>query len=109
MNINEEIEIYTKSNPKSFNLHNTGKKVMPGGDTRNSIYWDPFPLYLSKGNGSIITDLDGNERVDLRGCGSFGVKHRMPKKPEIPEQVKQFICLRDMCRLLSRLNICVYM
>jgi len=65
MNINEEIEIYTKSNPKSFNLHKTGKKVMPGGDTRNSIYWDPFPLYLSKGNGSIITDLDGNERVDL--------------------------------------------
>ena len=28
MNINEEIEIYTKSNPKSFNLHKTGKKVM---------------------------------------------------------------------------------
>ena len=58
---------------------------------------------------TIIDSLGRNERVELRGFGTFGVKHRMPKKPEILEQVKQFICLRDMCRLLSRLNICVYM
>jgi glutamate-1-semialdehyde 2,1-aminomutase len=38
---------------------------MPGGDTRNSIYWDPFPLYVVDGDGTILTDADGNKRTDM--------------------------------------------
>ncbi len=38
---------------------------MPGGDTRNSIYWDPFPLYITDGIGTTLTDADGNKRTDF--------------------------------------------
>jgi len=31
---------------------------------------------------TIIDSLGKNDRVELRGFGTFGVKHRMPKKSE---------------------------
>lgn len=33
---------------------------------------------------TIIESLKRNERVELRGFGTFGVKHRMPKKARNP-------------------------
>jgi nucleoid DNA-binding protein len=33
---------------------------------------------------TIISSLAGNERVELRGFGTFGIKHRMPKKARNP-------------------------
>ncbi len=33
---------------------------------------------------TIIESLGRNERVELRGFGTFGVKHRMPKKARNP-------------------------
>lgn len=33
---------------------------------------------------TIIESLERNERVELRGFGTFGVKHRMPKKARNP-------------------------
>ena len=33
---------------------------------------------------AIIESLGRNERVELRGFGTFGVKHRMPKKARNP-------------------------
>ena len=34
--------------------------------------------------GTIIESLSSNERVELRGFGTFGIKHRMPKKERNP-------------------------
>tara|TARA_B100001250_G_C19607256_1_gene703321 strand:+ start:620 stop:907 length:288 start_codon:yes stop_codon:yes gene_type:complete len=34
--------------------------------------------------GTIISSLANNERVELRGFGTFGIKHRMPKKARNP-------------------------
>ena len=34
--------------------------------------------------GTIIDSLASNERVELRGFGTFGIKHRMPKKARNP-------------------------
>ncbi len=33
---------------------------------------------------TIISSLANNERVELRGFGTFGIKHRMPKKARNP-------------------------
>ncbi|OUW79806.1 MAG: integration host factor subunit beta [bacterium TMED217] len=33
---------------------------------------------------TIIDSLANNERVELRGFGTFGIKHRMPKKARNP-------------------------
>ena len=34
--------------------------------------------------GTIIDSLANNEKVELRGFGTFGIKHRMPKKARNP-------------------------
>ena len=44
---------------------------------------------------TIIDSLAENERVELRGFGTFGVKHRMPKKARNPGTGMQFIFQRD--------------
>jgi glutamate-1-semialdehyde 2,1-aminomutase len=41
-------------------------KVMPGGNTRSSVYEAPFPIYLREGRGAFVTDLDGNNYLDLQ-------------------------------------------
>ena len=63
--LEQEIATYAAANPKSGALHERAVKFMPGGDTRNSIYWDPFPLYVVDGDGAILTDADGNKRTDM--------------------------------------------
>ena len=57
---------------------------------------------------TIVESLGRNERVELRGFGTFGVKHRKPKKKlETLEQENQYIFLSGMCLLLSRQKTCV--
>ena len=40
-------------------------KYMPGGDTRAISYYQPYPLFIEKGNGCYINDADGNEYIDM--------------------------------------------
>ncbi|TPI27661.1 aspartate aminotransferase family protein [Mesorhizobium sp. B3-2-1] len=46
--------------------HERAKKVMPGGNTRSSVYETPFPLYLAAGKGAYVTDIDGNSYLDFQ-------------------------------------------
>ncbi len=75
-----EITRYTAANPKSAALQERAARVMPGGDSRNSIWWAPFPVYLTSGRGTHIYDVDGNERVDMvNNMTTLIVGHRHPK------------------------------
>src|SRR5438105_12881770 len=40
---------------------------MPGGTTRTTTYFDPYPLYITRGEGCRIWDADGTERIDMLG------------------------------------------
>ena len=53
---------YVAANAGSSAKHNEASRWLPGGDTRNSIFWGPFPIYVSRAEGSRIVDVDGNER-----------------------------------------------
>jgi glutamate-1-semialdehyde 2,1-aminomutase len=78
--LQREIDRYTKANPKSSDLHQRAVKVMPGGDSRNSIWWPPFPVYITSGRGQFVYDADGNERVDMvNNMTTLIVGHRHPK------------------------------
>jgi glutamate-1-semialdehyde 2,1-aminomutase len=39
--------------------------VLPGGDTRTSTFFRPFPIVMERGEGCRLWDVDGNEYVDL--------------------------------------------
>jgi glutamate-1-semialdehyde 2,1-aminomutase len=60
-------EIYRRTTPASRALHEKAVKVMPGGTTRTTTYFDPYPLYIDRGEGCRIWDADGAERIDMIG------------------------------------------
>src|SRR5580765_4973702 len=60
-------EVYRHTTPTSRALHEGAVKVMPGGTTRTTTYFDPYPLYIERGDGCRIWDADGTERIDMLG------------------------------------------
>lgn len=49
---------------RSAALHQRARSVMPGGNTRHSVFFPPYPVYAARGKGSRIWDVDGVERID---------------------------------------------
>ena len=64
-NADFELQRYLELSPKSRALWEEGKAYLPGADTRSSVYWDPYPLFLARGEGSHLWDADGVERIDF--------------------------------------------
>jgi glutamate-1-semialdehyde 2,1-aminomutase len=60
-------EVYRRTTPASSALHERAVKAMPGGTTRTTTYFDPYPLYIDRGEGCRIWDVDGVERIDMLG------------------------------------------
>lgn len=59
--------VYRRTTPASRALHERAVKAMPGGTTRTTTYFDPYPLYIDRGEGCRIWDADGTERIDMLG------------------------------------------
>jgi len=51
--------------PRSSELTERAAKVLPGGNTRTTVYHGPHPLYAHSGDGFRVTDVDGVERIDF--------------------------------------------
>ena len=60
-------EIYRSSTAASKALHDRAARVMPGGTTRTTTFFEPYPLYVVRGHGCRIWDADGAERIDKIG------------------------------------------
>jgi glutamate-1-semialdehyde 2,1-aminomutase len=59
------IEKYVELTPRSREIWESAKQYLPGGDSRNSIFWDPYPIYIKSARGPIVTDVDDMQRVDF--------------------------------------------
>jgi glutamate-1-semialdehyde 2,1-aminomutase len=59
--------VYLRTTPTSRSLHERAVAVMPGGTTRTTTYFDPYPLYIERGEGCRVWDADGTERIDMLG------------------------------------------
>ena len=59
------IEKYIAFSPGSEALANRAVEVFPGGDTRSSAHYGPYPLAVERAQGSTLTDVDGNEVIDF--------------------------------------------
>jgi glutamate-1-semialdehyde 2,1-aminomutase len=71
----------------SKTLHERALKSLPNGVTSNFQVGDPYPVYLEKGKGSSVWDVDGTEYKDFHG--GFGVNivgHAHPKIVEALEK-----------------------
>jgi glutamate-1-semialdehyde 2,1-aminomutase len=75
--LNGELEAlradYARTHPASAARFAKSKAVMPGGNTRSVLHFEPFPLYAERGRGARIWDVDGIEYLDFVGEFSAGL------------------------------------
>jgi len=64
---------FIDANPRSRLRHERARAVLPGGHSRQTLYYAPFPLTVAHGEGTRITDLDGHEYLNLVGDFAAGV------------------------------------
>jgi glutamate-1-semialdehyde 2,1-aminomutase len=56
--------MYPDNNSRSHALYQRALPVMPGGNSRHTVYFQPYPIYLERGEGCRVWDVDGVERID---------------------------------------------
>jgi glutamate-1-semialdehyde 2,1-aminomutase len=69
----EAEERYSAANPTSKRLHQEAHGHLPGGNTRTTVHFSPFPLYMASGEGSRLTDADGHVYSDFINEYTAGV------------------------------------
>ena len=75
----EEAEFNTR-HPGSRAMTERARKSLAGGVASSWQATDPHPIYLADGQGSHVTDVDGNDYVDFHnGYGAVAVGHAHPK------------------------------
>jgi glutamate-1-semialdehyde 2,1-aminomutase len=85
--VEREVARYEQQTPKSGTLFKRAGEVMPFGVASSFQAGDPYPIYLSSGAGSHVTDVDANTYVDYHnGFGSMVVGHAHPKVREAIER-----------------------
>jgi len=71
---------YVSKHRRSQALDLRAQEVLPGGDTRSTAFYPPFPLYVAEGKGCTFRDVDGNTYFDfLNNYTSMVVGHCHPK------------------------------
>ncbi len=63
--ISQRIEAaYRQRSPQSAAYFERARKVLPGGDTRTSTYYSPYPLVMAQADGMTLQDVDGHGYLD---------------------------------------------
>jgi glutamate-1-semialdehyde 2,1-aminomutase len=73
--------------PGSKRLFERAVRSMPNGVASNFQAGDPYPVYLQRGQGSKVWDVDGTEYVDFHG--GFGVNVVGHAHPKIVEAIRK--------------------
>jgi glutamate-1-semialdehyde 2,1-aminomutase len=67
------------STRKSGEMYTWAQRSLSGGVSSSYQNRDPWPIYLDRGHGSKVWDVDGNERIDFHnGFGSMVQGHAHP-------------------------------
>jgi glutamate-1-semialdehyde 2,1-aminomutase len=75
-----EEERFRKARPRSLQLWTEARAVMPRGVPSSFQDAAPQPIFMERGKGSRVWDVDGNEYVDFHnGFGVMVVGHAHPK------------------------------
>ncbi len=78
-------ERYRRTRPLSAAAHERARRVLPGGNTRSVLHFDPFPFRVAEARGSRLTDVDGHTYIDFCGNYTAGLAGHSP--PAVREAV----------------------
>ena len=79
---------YAARTPQSRAVMEEARKYLPGGDTRRSIFFFPYPIWIAHADGCHVFDEDENDYLDFHNCyttmvlghGNPGVKAAMKEQ-----------------------------
>src|SRR5262245_53944438 len=63
MSIETLVNDYKAKTARSRQMYEEALQVMPGGNSRTTTFFDPYPFYIMRGTGARIWDADGTERL----------------------------------------------
>ena len=89
MTLDELKAEYAERNPKSKKAYEQACGLIPGGITANVKFIAPFPLFMKKGQGARIIDVDNHEYVDY--VLSYGPLIHGHGCPEITKAAEEYI------------------
>lgn len=76
-------ERYAAATPGSRALYERATRSLPGGNSRTTIFFEPHPLYVERGEGCRVVDADGTERIDfVNNYTSLILGHSHPRVVE---------------------------
>lgn len=71
---------YIEATPRSRALYERALAALPGGNTRTTLYVQPYPFYFAHGEGCRMWDVDGIERLDfINNYTSLILGHSHPR------------------------------
>ena len=70
---------YVDANPASAAWAARAVEVLPGGNTRSVLHFDPFPFRVASANAQHLVDVDGHRYVDLLGNYTAGLLGHSPE------------------------------
>jgi len=94
---------FPDSQSKSAALFARARRVMPGGNTRHMITFDPYLIYADRGQGCRVTDVDGNAYIDW--INTFSALIHGYGHPAIQEAVTRQIERMTACILPTEVEI----
>ena len=68
--LDRAVAAYQKATPGSAALYRKAAARLPAGVTSNVKFFPPYPVYLSRGEGAHVFDVDGRQYIDY--CLAFG-------------------------------------
>lgn len=86
-NYNECFSTRFENLTKSKSLFSESKKVIPSGVNSPVRYFEPYPFFVKKSNGSKIWDADGRQLIDF--CNGYGALLLGHRRKEIVDAVKK--------------------
>lgn len=60
-----EVERFQLRTPRARELNRQAKQYLPGGSSRGTAYFDPYPIVADHGRGNYLYDVDGNAYLDF--------------------------------------------
>ncbi len=63
--LQREIERFVSSTPVSQGKQAEAQKYLPGGSSRGTAFFEPYPHFIERGEGHYIYDADGNRLLDF--------------------------------------------
>jgi glutamate-1-semialdehyde 2,1-aminomutase len=67
MTLETLVNDYKAKTSRSRQMYEEALRVMPGGNSRTTTFFDPYPFFITRGAGARIWDADGAERLDFNG------------------------------------------